>query len=167
METLTIKTITSTNTKKDGTPLVGKFGPYFLVRADTEEQGNVTWFSKTAHTHKLGDKITGTLEVTTSEKDGKTYTNKNFTFPKKNEGVDHEEFRKLTNRVTTLELSFERKFEELKAQIKSDISFDTNGTFQTTEDYKKFTEPHPLTKSSEPEIDGIPLDAYKEEDMPF
>ena len=132
MKELTIKTITSTDKKKDGSDLIGKFGKYFLVRADTEEEGTVTWFSKTAHTHKAGDKITGNLEVTTSEKDGKTYTNKNFTFPKKNEGVDHEEFRKLTNRVTTLELSLERRI----AEMKSELMLELKGKVQTTADYE-------------------------------
>ncbi len=157
---LTIKTITSTNTKKDGTPLVGKFGAYYLVKADTVEEGNVTWFSKTAHTHKPGDKINGTLEVTTSEKDGKTYTNKNFSFPKKDESVDHDEFRKLTNRVTTLELSFDRRMEEFMAKLKADIVLEKTGTFHLEKngDYDKFTKGHPL---QEPEIDGIPLSSYE------
>lgn len=154
---LTIKTITSTDKKKDGSDLVGKFGKYFLVRADTEEEGAVTWFSKTAHTHKPGDKINGTLEVKTSEVNGKSYTNKNFTFPKKNEGVDPEAFIKLSNRVMTLELSFERKFEELKAKIKSDVVMDVSGKVQTDADAMIYNAPHPMID------EGIPLDAYKDE----
>lgn len=170
METLTIKTITSTNTKKDGSPLIGKFGPYYLVRADTEEQGNVTWFSKTAHTHKTGDKITGNLETTVTEKDGKQYTNKNFSFPKKTDGVDPEAFIKLSNRVTTLELSFERKFEELKAKIKADVVLDTTGKIQTDADYQEMLKSDKAREKhlgiAEPEINGIPLDAYQD-DPPF
>lgn len=152
-KTLTIKSITSTNTKKDGTPLVGKFGPYFLVRADTQEEGNVTWFSKTAHTQKAGDQITGTVEVTTSEKDGKTYTNKNFSFPKKTDGVDLERFAKLESRVMRLELAEDR----IKAEIKSALMLELGGKFQTTEDYEKFTEPHTLTKAADP-FEGIEPD---------
>lgn len=176
MQELTIKTITSTNTKRDGTPLSGKFGPYYIVRADTEEQGTVTWFSKTAHTHKPGDKINGTLEVTTSEKDGKTYTNKNFSFPKKGDGVDPEEFRKLTNRMTTMELSIDRKF----AEMKSELMLELKGKVQTTADFAKYQEPHPMLGNPEktyqgtinanvndPVGDGIPLDAYKDDEIPF
>lgn len=137
MQTLTIKSVTSKDKKADGTPLVSKFGPYWLVRADTEEEGYVTWFAKKACDLKAGDKITGTLEVTTSEKEGKNYTNKNFTFPKQGVGeISADDFRKLSNRVTTLEVSFERKFAELKAQL----VFETTGKFQTTEDYKKTQE---------------------------
>ena len=129
MKELTIKTITSTDKKKDGSELIGKFGKYFLVRADTSEEGWVSWFSKTAHTHKPGDKITGTLEV----KEANGFTNKNFTFPKKSDGVDPEAFIKLSNRVTGLEMSFERKF----AELKHDLVLQTTGKFQTDTDFKK------------------------------
>lgn len=157
--TLTIKSITSTDKKKDGSDLIGKFGKYFIVKADTEEESYVTWFSKTAHTHKPGDKITGTLEIKTSEKDGKTYTNKNFSFPKKTDGIDPEAFLSLSKRVTTLELSFERKFEELKA----DLVFQLTGKFRLDKDVEN-QKPHPM---AQPEPDSIPLSAYNEEDIPF
>jgi len=40
MQELTLKAAPiSKNTKKDGTPLVGKFGPYFIIRAETVEEG--------------------------------------------------------------------------------------------------------------------------------
>ena len=43
MKEYTVKQVTSSDRKKDGTPLVGKFGPYFIIRIETEECGDSDW----------------------------------------------------------------------------------------------------------------------------
>ena len=154
--TLTIKTITSTNQKKDGTPLVGKFGPYFLCRADTEEEGWVSWFGKTTHTNQIGDKITGTLEVTESN----GFKNKNFKFADSTK-ISLERFQKLEARVMTLELSLERKF----AELKSDLVLETTGTFNTTKDINTFNESANAYRKEH--IDNDPFEGIDPDSIPF
>lgn len=147
--TLTLKTdAVSKDSKKDGTKLVGKFGPYWLIKAETVEEGWVSWFGKTASDLKAGATITGNLETKTEN----GFTNKNFTFPKKTDGVNPEEFRRLTNRVTTLELAQDR----IKAEIKSDLMLEFKGKVQTTADFENYSKPHPMAQ-----VDEIPLDVYE------
>lgn len=146
LKTLTIKSVTSNDKKKDGTPFTGKFGPYWVIRADTLEEGYVSWFAKTASDLKMGDKIEGTLEITTSEKDGKTYTNKNFKFPKQDD-VMLQRIAKLESRVMKLELGMERMIKEEVLKAKSDLCLELTGKVQTTSDFNKMSEPHPLYKN--------------------
>lgn len=141
---LTVKSVTSTDKKKDGTELIGKFGKYFIIRIDTEEEGVVSMFGKQASTLKAGDKISGTVEV----KESNGFKNKNFSPLKK----EDERIAKLEARVMRLELSFERKFEELTAKIKSDVSMDINGKVQTDADFENYSKPHPMIKD---EFEGI------------
>jgi len=137
---LTIKSVTSKDKKSDGTPLTGKFGAYWIIRADTEEEGYVTWFAKKACELKAGDKISGTLEVKTTEKDGKQYVNKNFSFPKQGGEVSADAFRLLSNRVTTLEMSEARRMEEFQkqfVQFKNDMTIDLLGTVNSSSELKR------------------------------
>lgn len=152
---LTVQSVQNITTKKDGTPLTGKFGPYVLVKITTAEEGVVTMFSKKASELKAGDKIMGTLEV----KEANGFTNKNFTPAKPNQGVDPEAFLSLSKRVTTLELSFERKFEELKA----DLVFQLTGKFRLDKDVEN-QKPHPMAQP-EVEINGVSLDFYTDLDF--
>lgn len=159
IKTLTVKSVTSVDKKKDGTPLVGKFGPYWMIRIDTLEEGVVSMFGKTASDLKMGDKIQGTVEVTTSEKDGKTYTNKNFKFPNKDD-AQSERIAKLESRVMKLELAESRMYEDIYSKVKSDLVLELTGKFNTTADYKKITAPHPqFADVPEP----IPAEAYNNE----
>jgi len=153
LKTLTIKSVTSTDKKKDGTPLTGKYGPYWMVRMDTMEEGWVSMFAKGPSELKAGDKIEGTLEVTTSDVNGKTYTNKNFKFPKQDDVVMNR-LMKLEGRVTTIDLSVERRVNELFAELKADLVLQLTGKFQTDKDYKKSQAPHPLIANSDP-FEGI------------
>lgn len=84
----------------------------------------------------------------------------NFEMPKTGGSVDLERVTKIEGRLTTLEMSFERQFEALKAEIKQDIILDLGGKFQTDADFKKSQEPHPLLKSNsvgEVDSDSLPF----------
>lgn len=171
--TLTLKAnATSIDSKKDGTKLINQYGKaYWLCKAETVEEGFVTWFGNKASELKAGEKITGNLETKVTEKDGKTYTNKNFTFPKKNEGIDPEAFIKLSNRVTTLEMSESRRdkeFKEFLVKLKNDIVLEQTGKVNLRNDLEKSDANMEIVKkqlgiSDEPEIDSVPLDVYKDE----
>lgn len=140
MKELTLKgNPISSNTKKDGTPLIGKFGPYYIIKFETVEEGWVSMFGKKPSELKAGDKITGTLDV----KESNGFTNKNFT-PAKKEDELIDRIAKLEGRVMRLELSFERKFEELAIKVKGDVVLETTGKFLTDKDYAEFSKPHPL-----------------------
>ena len=149
MKELTVKSVVSSNTKKDGTPLVGKFGPYWIIRIDTEEEGTVSMFGKQASVLKAGDKITGIVEV----KEANGFKNKNFT-PAKPTDELQDRVLKLEKRVTTLELSFERKF----AEFKHEFVLENTGKVQTKADYETYSKPHPMVKD-EPMFDeeGNPI----------
>ena len=149
----TVKSVTSNNKKKDGTPLVGKFGPYWIIRIDTEEEGTVSMFGKQASTLKAGDKITGTVEV----KEANGFTNKNFT-PAKPTDELQDRVLKLEKRVTSLEMSFERKF----AEFKHDLVLQMTGKVQTDSDHQEMKK-RDTERNRQLGVlpdEGIPLYAY-------
>lgn len=113
------------------------------------------YFNEVTSKWTVGQEVEVT--VTSKEKDGKTY--KNFVLPK---SVDlaTDRIAKAEGRIMTLELSFERKFEELKAKIKSDLMLELGGKVQTDADFEQYSKPHPM--SSNP-LDGIAPD----DEIPF
>lgn len=82
IQTVHVSKWTAKNTKSDGTPLVGKFGPYWMVGIQTtEEEG---WRNGFINGSEKPEDWTGkevALELFDTEKDGKIY--KNFRLPKK------------------------------------------------------------------------------------
>lgn len=71
IEKVTILRVSTTDTKKDGTPLVGKYGPYFRVGIQTKEHGDkwLNGFSGKLPTWQEGDEVD--LDITTEEWQGK------------------------------------------------------------------------------------------------
>lgn len=138
MKELTVKSVISTDKKKTGEPLVGKFGPYWLIRIDTVEEGYISMFAKESSNLKAGDKITGI--VTETESNG--YKNKNFAFPKA-EDISNERIDKLEKRILTLE----QRLGTAVAEIKSNVVLDMTGKFQTDSDFaqsnKSLLDRHP------------------------
>lgn len=134
------------NKDKEGNPLTGQFGPYYKIGLQTAEYPTkyINGFNKTELPWKAGDEV----EIDIIEKG--EYLN--FKVPKKDDlavaGV-----QELEKRVKKLEDLLKTGL----AQIKSDLALELTGKFQTTEDYKKFTEPHPLTKAADP-FEGIEPD---------
>lgn len=106
---------------------------------------------------KVGDVVE--VLITEKEKNGKVY--KNFSLPKKADVAvgmaanATERITKLEARVTTIDLSLERRVRELFAELKADLVLELTGKFQTTKDYNKSQEPHPILQSSNP-LDGVP-----------
>lgn len=130
------------------------FGDFTSQSVFTKEYPNVYigGDAKISKDWKVGDVVE--VVITEKEKNGKIY--KNFSLPKKaDEALDR--ITKLESRVTKLELSIERIIEEKVAEAKADLCLDLTGKFQTTSDYKKSQEPHPIHKSSNP-LDGMPPD---------
>lgn len=82
IQTVHVSKWTAKNTKSDGTPLQGKFGPYWMVGIQTtEEEG---WRNGFINGSEKPEDWTGkeiAIELFETEKDGKTY--KNFRLPKK------------------------------------------------------------------------------------
>lgn len=82
IQTVHVSKWTAKNTKADGTPLTGKFGPYWMVGIQTtEEEG---WRNGFINGSEKPEDWTGkeiALELFETDKDGKTY--KNFRLPKK------------------------------------------------------------------------------------
>lgn len=136
------------NKDREGNPLTGQFGPYYKIGLQTAEYPTkyINGFNKTELPWKAGDEV----EIDIIEKG--EYLN--FKVPKKDDlavaGV-----QELEKRVKKLEDLLRTGL----AQIKSDLALELTGKFQTTEDYKKFTEPHPLTKSADP-FEGVEPDDF-------
>lgn len=95
---------------------------------------------------KVGDVVE--VVISEKEKNGKIY--KNFSLPKKVD-LATDRIAKLESRVMTLELSFERKF----AEMKSDLCLELTGKVQTEKDYKEYSKPHPMSIDNPPNPEGI------------
>lgn len=139
-------------TDKAGNPLKSKDGkPYTKVSIKTKETGDkyVGGFGNKANEGwKIGDVVDIIVE-----KNGDYL---NFKLPNKDD-AQNERIAKLESRVMKLELGMERMIAEKVAEAKADLCLDLTGKFQTTSDYKKSQEPHPIHKSSNP-LDGMPPD---------
>lgn len=77
---VTLTQVKTYTTKKDGSPLIGKYGPYVSVQIKTKEHGEaiISGVAKKAPVWNIGDVIE--IEVTERVSDGKTYLN--FSLPK-------------------------------------------------------------------------------------
>lgn len=142
-------------TDKQGNPLKSKDGkPYTKLSIKTKETGDkyVGGFGNKANeAWKVGDVV----EIIV-EQNGEYL---NFKLPNKDD-AQNERISKLEGRVTKLDLSVERRVEELFSKLKSDLVLELTGKFNTTADYKKITAPHPKFDDTP---DSIPLEAYNNE----
>lgn len=109
IQTVHISKWTAKNTKTDGTPLTGKFGPYWMVGIQTtEEEG---WRNGFINGAEKPEDWTGkemALELFETEKDGKTY--KNFRLPKKSSqelAEMDDKLEKILNKITAVNLRME------------------------------------------------------------
>lgn len=152
---VTLTGIWRNTTDKQGNPLKSAKGiPYTKLSFKCTEYGDkyIGGFGNKANEGwKQGD----TVEVII--KQNGEYLN--FEMPKELD-VATERVAKLEGRVTKLELSFERKF----AELKSDLTLDLGGKFQTDADFKKYEAPHPIFKETSNPLDGIAPD---DESIPF
>ena len=139
-------------TDKAGNPLKSKDGkPYTKVSIKTKETGDkyVGGFGNKANEGwKIGDVVDIIVE-----QNGDFL---NFKLPNKDD-AQNERIAKLESRVMKLELAESRMMEKITAEVKSALMLEFGGKFQTTADFKKQQEPHPLYKSSNP-LDGMPPD---------
>lgn len=136
----------------------GQKGPFQVFGVKVNEGWVNGYYNKQTQTWKVGDEV----EMIITEKagkDGKMY--KNFSVPNKDD-AQNERISKLESRVMKLELAESRMIEKITAEVKSALMLELGGKFQTTADFKKQQEPHPIFKSSNP-LDGIPMD----EEPPF
>lgn len=71
MQTVKLTRISSTNKRKDGTPLEGKYGSYYRVGIQTEQHGEewLNGFSNDNPSWEIGDEIN--IEVMEEEWNGK------------------------------------------------------------------------------------------------
>ncbi len=154
---VTLTAVYRNTTDKAGNPLKSAKGiPYTKLSFKCKEYGDkyVGGFGNKANeSWKQGD----TVEVIIKE-NGQYL---NFEMPKEVD-MATERITKLEARVTTLDLSLERRVRELFSELKSDLVLELTGKFQTTKDYERSQEPHPILQSSNP-LDGVAPD----EDVPF
>lgn len=136
----------------------GAKGPFQVFGIKVNGNWVNGYYNKTTQAWKVGDEVE--ITITEKEKDGKVY--KNFTLPKELD-VATERVAKLEGRVTKLELSEERRYNELYAKIKSDLMVEFTGRFQTDADFKKYEAPHPIFKETSNPLDGIAPD----DEIPF
>ena len=153
MEKVTITGIWRNTTDKQGNPLKSAKGfPYTKLSFKCKEHGD-------RYVGGFGNKdneawVVGSVVEVIIKENGQYL---NFDMPKI-ENVLEDRVMKLESKVTTLDLSLERRVRELFAELKSDLVLETTGKFQTEKDFKEFQKPVP---GFEP--DDIPLEAYNDE----
>lgn len=122
--------------KKEGVSKSDK--PYTKINIQTEEKGDV-WLSAFATNTSLnwntGDEVD--LEVTEKEFQGKTY----FEYKILSEGNSPDDrLERLEKRMKEFELSMIQKF----ADLKSDLTIDVTGAFQTNKEFEKMNKDYPV-----------------------
>ena len=145
---ITVKTLKNYDKDKEGNPLTGKFGTYYKYGLTCDEYPTKTLYG--IGNKALGWKAGEQYDIDLEEK-GEWL---NFKLPKK-EVLAEEKIQELEKRIKKLEDLIAYKL----AEMKSDLALELTGKVQTDKDFKEYSKPHPM----EPEIDGIPLDAYKDE----
>lgn len=154
---VTLTAVYRNTTDKAGNPLKSAKGiPYTKLSFKCKEYGDkyVGGFGNKANEGwKQGDIVEVII------KQNGDYLN--FEMPKEVD-VATERISKLEARVTTIDLSLERRVRELFAELKSDLVLELTGKFQTTKDFNEMQKPHPILQSSNP-LDGVP----PEDQSPF
>lgn len=160
LETLTLTDFVWTDKKKDGSICMTKerktddgktipSKPFYMCNLTCEEYKPRLYgmsFGAKADLEKIkiGDKI----ELIVFEEEYEGRNNLKFEFPT-SKSANEAKLKALEEKFIKLEKEVRDLQDLLKtglAQIKSDLALELTGKFQTTEDYKKFTEPHTLTK---------------------
>ena len=114
MEKLRVVKVSYKDKDKNGQPLKGKYGPYFIVGIQTDKYGDV-WlngFSKTNGKDMEGKEVE--LEVYDEEFNGKTY--KKFKFPSK-AGANDDRVKKLEDRVSKIEFHLANEARKEPAKV--------------------------------------------------
>lgn len=147
---VTLTAVYRNDKDKQGNPFKSKKGfPYTKLSFKCKEYGD-KYVGGFGNKDNEGWKVGDTVEVIV--KQNGEYLN--FDMPKV-EDVQTERIAKLEARVTTLDLSLERRVRELFAELKSDLVLELTGKFQTTKDFNEMQKPHPILQSSNP-LDGVP-----------